>query len=86
MRAMKADIELVLTHDGDKWVARNGALKATGLTLGDLDDSVRELLRSDGRLKGSRVAVFMGFDFDTLPAWMRQYASHYFNRTLVVDL
>ncbi len=83
---MKADVELVLAHDGERWIARGGPILASGRTLGELDASVAEALRAAGGPVGPRVIVFMGFDFDTLPRWMRQYAAHYFNRTVTVEV
>ena len=84
---MKADIELSLTHDGDLWICHNAALHAQGITLFDLDMEIQRVLRDSGDYaEGSQVRVFMGFDFDTFPTWLRQYHTHYFNRTVTVDL
>lgn len=82
---MKADLDLVITHDGERWVAGNGTITATGRTLPELDASLAEALRETGEFAGSRVTVFMGFDFNTIPTWMRQYAAHYFNRYVTVE-
>lgn len=83
---MKADLDLVLSHEGGRWIARGGAIEVAGRTLGDLDAGLGEALRACGRFSGPRVRVFMGFDFDTMPTWMRQYAAHYFNRTVSIAL
>ncbi len=83
---MKADVELILTHDGERWIARNDWCVAAGRTLGELDANVAHALRDNGAFGASRVAVFMGFDFDTIPTWMRQYGSHYFNRRVTLNL
>jgi hypothetical protein len=84
---MKADIEMSLCHDGDLWVCHNEAMQAKGSTLLDLDREIQRALQESGEyLKGSRVRVFMGFDFDTIPTWLRQYHTHYFNRTVTVEL
>lgn len=84
---MQADIELNLSHDGELWICRNDTLYAQGRTLLDLDRDIQRVLRDSGAYaKGSRLRVFMGFDFDTFPSWLRQYHAHYFNRTLMVEL
>ena len=82
---MKADIELVITHDGEQWVAANETIAATGRTLEDLDADVDRSLRENGAYSGSPITVFMGYDFDSFPTWMRQHASHYFNRYVRFD-
>jgi protein associated with RNAse G/E len=81
---MKADVELVITHDGKRWVARNDAITASAETLPELDANVAEALREQGNF--GKVTVFMGFKFSTIPTWIRQYASHYFNRYVLMDL
>ena len=84
---MKADIELSLIHDGAQWVARGDVLSAAGESIKDLDAGVERALRDSGSYtRGSRVTVFMGFDFDTIPTWLRQYHTHYFNRYITVEL
>lgn len=85
---MKADLSLIISHDGGRWRARGDGVQAEGRTLAELDAHLRAGLRGGGakRRPGQRVTVFMGFDFDTLPAWLRQYSAHYFNRTVVIDL
>ncbi len=84
---MKADIELDLVHDGQDWVVSNDTLKAKGADLHALDDDLRCVLRQDGVFPpGSRVTVFMGFDFDTIPTWLRQYHNHYFNRLVTLKI
>ncbi len=84
---MKADVELVLVHDGGLWVCSNGSIVARGDTIKELDDDIQRALREGGNYaQGSQVRVFMGFDFDTIPTWLRQYHTHYFNRTVTIDL
>lgn len=84
---MKADIELSLIHDGEFWIGSNDAMEVKGVTISELDDALEHNLRKSGDYPpGSCVNVFMGFDFDTFPTWLRQYHSHYFNRTLSVNL
>lgn len=84
---MRADVETRLIDDGRRWIASNDFLEASGRTLNELDADLRRALEESGRFeKGSRVVVFMGFDFSRIPVWLRQYANHYFNRFVTVDL
>ncbi len=84
---MKADVELSLIHDGAQWVGYNGALAARGDTLEALDHDVRRALQTTGDYPaGTKVTVFMAFDFETIPIWLRQYHAHYFNRYVAIDL
>jgi len=84
---MKADMDIRLIHDGDQWVGHGDNLTATGNTLLDLDNNVRRILLESGDFpSGSKITVFMGYDFDTFPTWLRQYHSHYFNRYVEFDL
>lgn len=83
----KPDIELHLTHDGDKWIAWNERLRAKGESLPDLDADVGRVLREAGVYPaGGRPTVFMGFDFDAIPTWLRQYHAHYFNRVVSINV
>ena len=84
---MKANVELRLSHDGNQWIGEGDGFVVKGDTFEHLDDAVRRELIVTGEFSpGSQVKVFMGFDFDTLPTWLRQYHTHYFNRILVIDL
>lgn len=83
------DVELALRHDGDAWVAQGEALAAParGETLDALDLAVRDQLRArPGIAAGTRARVSMRFDFDTIPVFLRQYHTHYFNRRIVMTL
>ncbi len=83
---MKSDIDLVITHDGEKWNAGDGNIIARGRDLPELDADLAEALRRAGYSSGSRLKVFMGFDMSGLPEWTRQYAPHYFNRLVDVEV
>jgi len=84
---MRADVELKLIHDGHEWIVSNDDFKAAGKTFEALDTSLINALRDSGNFeKGSVVKVFMGYDFDTFPVWLRQYHSHYFNRLVDVKV
>ena len=82
---MRADVELKLIHDGDNWIVSNDLYKASGKTFEALDNNLIATLRNSGKFsQGTKVRVFMGFDFDTFPTWLRQYHTHYFNRRLAI--
>ena len=84
---MKADLEMSLIHDGVQWVARDQTLEVRGKTLLELDQALAQCLRERGDFRlASQINVFMGFDYAMMPAWMRQYAYHYFNRYAVLQL
>ncbi|MFV2055054.1 MAG: DUF5395 family protein [Thiohalomonadales bacterium] len=84
---MKPDLEFALTHDGEQWLCRNDFFIASGKSMLELDMDIRRVLINCGNYEqGSQIKVFMGFDFDTIPTWLRQYHTHYFNRTVTIDL
>ncbi|QBQ55839.1 DUF5395 domain-containing protein [Nitrosococcus wardiae] len=84
---MKADLEVSLIHDGTYWIVRHPTLEARGRTLFELDQDLIQCLRERGDFPASsQVTVFMGFDYDTIPTWIRQYAYHYFNRYVLLRL
>jgi len=80
------NIRMILGHDGTRWIACNDSFTATGRTFADLDLQVASALRAESCENRSRVTVSMDFDFTAFPIWMRQYASHYFNRSITFDL
>jgi hypothetical protein len=82
---MQADVELKLVHDGSDWIVTNESYQISGNTFEALDTKLINALRDSGEFsEGSKVTVFMGYDFDTFPTWLRQYHNHYFNRLLSV--
>jgi len=84
---MQADLEVRLIHDGSKWVACHPSFEARGKTLLELDqDVVKCLLDHQLFPKNIHVTVFMAFDYACIPTWIRQYAYHYFNRHVRLDL
>lgn len=79
-------IEVIVTHDGKNWVAKNEFMSVAAQTIEILDTDVRKLVKQKVDCKaGENIRVFMLFDNSTIPQWMRQYAQHYFNRILEVD-
>ena len=85
---MACELEMVLTHDGRDWVSRNDELgiRVKGETLGALDAALMAALAAHSGYAGRKVCVAMRFDNATIPTWIRQYASHYFNRLVELDL
>jgi len=84
---MRVDVVLKLIHDGDEWIVSNESLNVRGNTFEALDTNLLEALRNSGEFsQGSKLNVFMGYDFDTFPTWLRQYHTHYFNRLLKLEL
>jgi hypothetical protein len=84
---MKADLEMNLVHDGVKWIARNHSIAASGHDFSQLDANLVDVLQNSHQFPTkTQVTVFMGFDFDTIPIRLRQYASHYFNRYVSLEL
>lgn len=83
---MRVDLELVIGTDGGRWTTR-GAVRAAGDSMAELDEDVRRRLADSGRFApGTRVTVWMGCAPDVIPAWMRPYHAHYFNRIVELDL
>ena len=79
-------IELIVSHDGKNWIARNDALSAEASTIEGLDNELRRLVKEKGYVKpGKPLDLFMAFDNSTIPQWMRQYGQHYFNRIIKVQ-
>lgn len=84
---MPADLELTIDHDGHCWQARGENLGVRAPRLGELDRELLHAMRVSGRFRpGQRVTVHMAFDRDALPRWLRQYAAHYFNRTITLQV
>ena len=83
VKNVRETINLVITHNGDEWIAGNEGIVFAGKTLDELDEHIKQKLLKIGYKK---VIVNMFFDSQTIPVWMKQYASHYFNRTIFLDL
>ena len=82
-------LELSLTHDGDVWIAQGVDISFRAITLKELDNQVRSKVKSMASLedrKSGKIKVSMTFDNAVIPQWIRQYANHYFNRLLIVEL
>lgn len=81
-----AVIELIVTHDGKNWIARNDDLYVRAITLEGLDGEVKRLMKEKGYLeKGKQLDVFMVCDKSAIPQWMHQYSQHYFSRIVRME-
>jgi hypothetical protein len=77
--------ELILTHNGKNWIARNEMLTVSAPTLEELDAKIKASIRKKDLLKKrNTIDVMMYFDNSIIPQWMRQYAQHYFNRIIQI--
>lgn len=84
---MKVDLEVSIIDDGKRWIVKHGDFTATGVSLAELDDNLKDILIDSGKFeKGSTITVFMGYDYRNIPTWIRQYAYHYFNRLITLEL
>ena len=83
---MHADLELTLTHDGYNWIASHKLFECAAETIEEIDQQIISIIRNTTEFKDQKsVEVFMGFDYDTIPIWLRQYHTHYFNRILKIN-
>lgn len=76
------ELELVLEHDGRAWLAYCNGIKARANSLPELDNALARSLAAAGKFPAGAVTVHMRFNRGSLPGWLRQYTSHYFNRTV----
>lgn len=81
----KPDLEIALRHDGQRWTGQAGALRVSGHTLSELEARLQDRLRQRYP-PHARITVFMEFDNETMPLWLRQHMAHYFNRLITFDL
>lgn len=84
---MRAEREVVLIHNGHQWFAEDGDISASAITLAELEKNIKTALGMCGRYKkGETVTVLLGVDTRIMPAWIRPYQSHYFNRYVTFQL
>jgi len=79
------ELNLVLTHNGREWIAKNDEIVVKGETLKELDENMRNVLKSKFR-EGEKVKVKMEYDYMTFPFWVIQYHPYYFHRIVHVEL
>jgi hypothetical protein len=74
-------MELQLRRQGGRWVASGELFTVAAADLAGLDRLVgAELARRGLLTEGARTRVWMRFDRNGLPEWIRQYSGHYFDR------
>jgi len=84
---MMADLEFVLEFQENRWTAHSGELRACGDSIEELEQNIKAVIGSSGEFPpGKRVAALLLCDARVIPAWMRPYHNHYFNRLMYVDL
>jgi len=84
---MVADIEITLSFDGNRWCTEINECHISAIELTELEDRITHTVRQMPCYAHRKsVRVHMGFDFDVIPTWLRQYHSHYFNSQLTVSM
>ena len=78
-------VEMILNHDGKNWIASNTLHNLSASSLDELDRKV-EAAFSDELEGGKSLDVFMSFNNEVIPMWIRPYMNHYFNRILELPL
>ncbi len=78
-------LEMVLDHDGRNWIVSGNSMRITAQSLDGLDKKLEKALET--RLQGGKkLSVFMSFNNEVIPMWIRPYMNHYFNRILELPL
>ena len=81
----KNTLEMILDHNGKDWVVSNSSITLSAPTLNGLDRKLEQALNEE--LKGGQsLSVFMSFNNEVIPMWIRPYMNHYFNRILELPL
>ncbi len=84
---MAADLELTLSFDGECWSTVIDGHTFSAAELPELENRIAQAVRHMARFQDHPcVQVWLGFDFDVIPTWLRQYHSHYFNSRLQVTM
>jgi hypothetical protein len=78
-------IEIILSHDGKYWIARDRDFELRGQTLVEIDRFLFSELKNQRGLTGN-IKVCMRFDMTALPRRLHQYSAHYFNRIVSFSL
>ncbi len=84
---MAPEIDIPLSFDGTHWIAdfNENLFRASDLTLLEKDIS-EEIRHIPSYTHQPVVNIRLVFDNDSLPGWLRQYHTHYFNYLLMVRL
>lgn len=86
---MKAELELKIGHENGSWVVGDGEISASGSTLDELDENLRQALAASGQYgAGSTVRVLMRLSMKSIPLWMHQFnpSPDYFSRSVTIQL
>lgn len=81
MSAPSDRAELTLRYESCAWRAFGNGVDISRCDLADLDAAI---VRAFARHGGAK-RVHVRFDASSLPPWLRQYQSHYFNYVLRID-
>lgn len=84
-REKKKTIEMILDHDGHNWIVSNQNITLAASSLDELDRMVETALQPEIKEEQS-LDVFMAFNNEVIPMWIRPYMNHYFNRILELPL
>ena len=83
-KTLVINAELQITHVKKYWYAENNFIKLKAKKLSDLEYKIETNLPNlFTNKKTKEIKVRMLYNFSTFPKWLRQYHSHYFNRTLI---
>jgi len=83
---MSTQLELSLSYNGDDWIADGLITRLHGNDLHLLEDQISNAIKTDGQFANDdSVRVMLRFDMDTIPGWLHQYQSHYFNYSFTVN-
>ena len=78
-------LEMILDHDGRNWVVSGNSMRITASSLDGLDKKLERAL-ADKLQEEKKLSVFMSFNNEVIPMWIRPYMNHYFNRILELPL
>ncbi len=81
----KKTVEMILDHDGKNWIVSNSSITLAAPSLDVLDRRLEQALKEELR-EGQSLNVFMSFNNEVIPMWIRPYMNHYFNRILELPL
>lgn len=78
-------IEMILDHDGTNWRLSNEQLSVAAESLDELDRMIEKAFKTD-LVREKSLNIFMTFNNEVIPMWIRPYMNHYFNRILELPL
>ncbi len=79
------NLDFILSYRLNRWHAQGNGLTLVGDDLLELESMIERELQSHPDIHLEDPShVNMRFDISTLPRWLRQYQSHYFNYVLIV--